>query len=74
MFRGHHLQIRKAAPIAQALAPGELQVAGDRLLVGSGDNSALELFEVQPEGKKRMSARDFVNGYRPTNAEQLGRR
>jgi methionyl-tRNA formyltransferase len=74
MFRGHHLQIRKAAPIPQALAPGELQVAGDRLLVGSGHNSALELFEVQPEGKKRMSARDFVNGYRPTNAEQLGRR
>jgi methionyl-tRNA formyltransferase len=74
MFRGHHLQIRKAAPIPQTLAPGQLQVAGDRLLVGSGHNSALELFEVQPEGKKRMSARDFVNGYRPTNAEKLGRR
>jgi len=72
MFRGHHLEIRKAAPIPQALAPGELQVAGDRLLVGSGHNSALELFEVQPEGKKRMSARDFVNGYRPTDAEKLG--
>ncbi len=73
IFRGNHLQIRKAAPIAQALAPGQLQVADNRLLVGSGHNSALELFEVQPEGKKRMSARDFVNGYRPTNAETLGR-
>jgi methionyl-tRNA formyltransferase len=73
IFRGHNLQIRKAAPITQALAPGQLQVEDKRLLVGSAHNSALELFEVQPEGKKRMSARDFVNGYRPTNAEKLGR-
>jgi methionyl-tRNA formyltransferase len=72
IFRGNHLHIRKAAPLRQALAPGQLQVADNRLLVGSGHNSALELFEVQPEGKKRMSARDFVNGYRPTDAEKLG--
>jgi methionyl-tRNA formyltransferase len=73
IFRSNHLQIRRAAPITQTLAPGQLHVADNRLLVGSGHNSALELFEVQPEGKKRMSARDFVNGYRPTNAERLGR-
>jgi methionyl-tRNA formyltransferase len=73
IFRGNHLQVRKAAPITQALAPGQLHVEQNRLLVGSAHNSALELFEVQPEGKKRMSARDFLNGYRPTNAEKLGR-
>jgi len=66
------LQIRKAAPIAQALPPGQLVVDENRLLVGAADKSALELLEVQPEGKKRMSARDFVNGYRPTDAEKLG--
>src|SRR5260370_19156946 len=48
MFRGHHLQIRKAAPIPQALAPGELQFAGDRPLVRAAHNSALALFAVQP--------------------------
>ena len=32
----------------------------------------LELLEVQPEGKKRMAARDFVHGYRPQNDKQLG--
>ena len=73
IFRGNSLQIRKAAPIKQALAPGQLHVEGNRLLVGAAHHSALELFEVQPQGKKRMSARDFVNGYRPTNAERLGR-
>src|SRR5437879_10201687 len=73
IFRGNNLQVRKAAPIKQALAPGQLHVEQNHLLVGSAHNSALELFEVQPEGKKRMSARDFVNGYRPANAEELGR-
>jgi methionyl-tRNA formyltransferase len=73
IFRGNNLQIRKAAPITQALAPGQLHVEGNRLLVGAAHHSALELFEVQPQGKKPMSARDFVNGYRPTNAERLGR-
>src|SRR6202045_550515 len=72
-FRGNNLQVRKAAPITQALAPGQLRVEENHLLVGCARNSALELFEVQPEGKKRMSARDFLNGYRPTNAEKLGR-
>src|ERR1700730_14975104 len=73
IFRGNNLQIRRAAPISQALAPGQLHVEENRLLVGAVHNSALELFEVQPQGTKRMSARDFVNGYRPTNAEKLGR-
>jgi methionyl-tRNA formyltransferase len=73
IFRGNNLQIRKAAPITEALAPGQLHVAENHLFVGSAHNSALELIEVQPEGKKRMSARDFVNGYRPTSADKLGR-
>jgi methionyl-tRNA formyltransferase len=73
IFRGNNLQIRKAAPIAHALPPGRLHIEENCLLVGCGRDSALELLEVQPEGKKRMSARDFVNGYRPTNAEKLGR-
>src|SRR6202171_1325436 len=73
IFRGNNLQIRQAAPLTQALAPGQLHVEENHLLVGSAHHSAIELFEVQPEGKKRMSARDFVNGYRPTNAEKLGR-
>jgi len=28
--------------------------------------------EVQPEGKKRMAARDFIHGYRPRSGERLG--
>jgi methionyl-tRNA formyltransferase len=46
-------------------------VEDHRLLAGCHD-SFLELVEVQPEGKKRMAARDFINGYRPQSGEKLG--
>jgi len=42
------------------------------LFVGCGQGTTLELLEVQPEGKKRMPARDFVHGYRPGDADKLG--
>jgi methionyl-tRNA formyltransferase len=43
--------------------PGEVIAAhGDGLLVKSGDETALRLIEVQPESKRRMSVRDFLNG------------
>jgi methionyl-tRNA formyltransferase len=42
------------------------------LFAGCAGGTALELFEVQPEGKKRISAREFVNGYRPQTGEKLG--
>lgn len=51
---------------------GQLLVRGSQLLVGCGQNTALELLELQPEGKKRMPARDFVHGYRPGDGEILG--
>ncbi|MGE5205163.1 MAG: methionyl-tRNA formyltransferase [Chlamydiota bacterium] len=70
-FRGRQLRVWAAKPAAESLAPGELKADGDRLLVGCGEGSALELLEVQPEGKKRMAARDFVNGYRPRAGERF---
>jgi methionyl-tRNA formyltransferase len=46
----------------QAL-PGEVIAAhGDALEVKSGHATALRLIEVQPESKRRMSVRDFLNG------------
>jgi methionyl-tRNA formyltransferase len=55
------------------VAAGEILVDGSRLLVGCGDGaSALELLEVQMEGKKRMTALEFVNGYRPRTGERVG--
>jgi methionyl-tRNA formyltransferase len=71
-FRGKQLHVWAAKPAAASLPPGEIRAEGERLLVGCGENTALELLEVQPEGKKRMAARDFVHGYRPKPGEKLG--
>jgi methionyl-tRNA formyltransferase len=71
-FRGKNLQIWKALPLGYALPEAELKSEGDRLLVGCGSHSSLELIEVQLEGKKRMYASDFLHGYRPKPGEKLG--
>lgn len=75
IFRGKQLSLTAATALAagtQALQPGGLAVEGERLLAGCGGASALELLELQPEGRKRMSARDFLHGYHPRSGERLG--
>ncbi|HEV7397793.1 MAG TPA: methionyl-tRNA formyltransferase [Pyrinomonadaceae bacterium] len=43
--------------------PGDVVAAhGDELIIQCGGVSQLLLTEVQPEGKRRMSARDYLNG------------
>jgi len=71
-FRGKNLSIWQAKPAARALAEGELLVESGQLFVGCGDRTALQLLELQPEGKRRMPAHDFVHGYQPRAAEKLG--
>ena len=64
-FRGKNLHIWAAQPIERAVATAELLVESGSLIAGCGEGSALQLLEVQLEGKKRMPAADFV-GYQPT--------
>jgi len=71
-FRRKQLQILKAQPAGEDVPEGELRVSGDRLFVGCGQNSSLELLELQLEGKKRTAARDFIHGYRPKAGDRLG--
>jgi len=71
-FRGKNLQIWKARPSDTSAPAAELRVDSNRLLVGCGHNTSLELLELQLEGKKRTSARDFIQGYHPKPSEKLG--
>jgi len=71
-FRGKGLEILRARPASEAMPAAELRAQADRLLVGCGQGSSLELLELQVEGKKRSSARDFIHGYRPKTGERLG--
>ncbi len=69
-FRGKNLSIAKAEPAAsgiEPLAPGQMHTQGEHLYAGCGESTVLELLELQLEGKKRMSAKDFINGYHPKN-------
>ena len=52
--------------------PGHLRRIGKSLLAACGDGIALELMELQLEGKKRIGAEAFANGQRLTENEILG--
>jgi methionyl-tRNA formyltransferase len=66
-FRGRRLKVLRARLSDDGLAPGAI----DGLRVGAKDG-ALELIEVQPEGKGPMAATDWRNGAHPRSDERLG--
>jgi len=71
-FRSKSLQIWQTGALNLTLLPSELKIEGDRLFAGCGGSTAIELLELQLEGKKRTSAADFIRGYRPLPGERLG--
>lgn len=73
-FRGSLLHIWRCRPAPENLPgpEGLLKAIGRRLLVVCGEGTSLELLEVQPEGRKRMSADAFLNGVRLSENERLG--
>jgi len=73
-FRGKTLQLHAAAPALEValVQAGHFVVEHGRLLLGFAHGTALEVQELQVEGKKRMSASDFINGYRPRCDEPVG--
>ena len=71
-FRGKTLNLTAIQLAAEQIPQAQLLVKDGRIFAGCGGNSAIELLELQPEGKKRMPAADFVHGYRPQTEEMLG--
>jgi methionyl-tRNA formyltransferase len=74
-FRGkqltlHAISVYSGAP---ALPAGAIAIAGERLLAGCGDGTTIAIDELQLEGKRRMQAREFINGYQPKPGERLGK-
>ena len=51
---------------------GTAVVEGGRLLVICGQRTGIELVEVQMEGKKRMTAAEFLRGYQVKTGERVG--
>jgi methionyl-tRNA formyltransferase len=61
-LRGQRLHVWKAQVADRSLRPGELMVEDKQLLSGCGEG-ALRLMEVQLEGRKRIPAQAFLNGF-----------
>ncbi|MFZ3376758.1 MAG: methionyl-tRNA formyltransferase [Chthoniobacterales bacterium] len=57
------LKIFSAAIVDLGGAPGEI-LGGEKELIIAAGTDALSLFEVQPEGKRRMSAAEFLRAQR----------
>jgi methionyl-tRNA formyltransferase len=75
-FQSKGLTIWRAEPAVSpnpGAVPGEVVVArGDELLVSCGEQTALRLLEVQPEARKRLAIRDFINGLRVKVGDRFG--
>ncbi len=73
-FRNKMLHVHSAIPVAtvEITQAGRFAIDNDRLLMGFANGTALEIQELQVEGKRRMSAHDFINGYQPRSDEVLG--
>ena len=69
-FSGNRLKIGgvRLSDQAGTLAPGQLELRGKKLYVGTAD-SALELVRVQPAGKKMMDALAWARGLGSNLAE-----
>ncbi|MCC6366433.1 MAG: methionyl-tRNA formyltransferase [Bryobacterales bacterium] len=73
-FRGYMLHIWQARVAEEGLnqPPGTAVPKDGRLLMACGENSTLELLELQLEGRKKMPAQAFLNGQRLLEYEFLG--
>jgi methionyl-tRNA formyltransferase len=73
-FRSQQLSITgaRSGGTRPGVPPSHIYAEGRRLFVSCGGETLLELLEVQPAGKKRMSAEAFLNGYQLHENEMLG--
>jgi methionyl-tRNA formyltransferase len=57
---------------APEYVPGQVHIENNRMLVASARETWLELLEIQLEGKRRMTAGDFLRGTRFSSGARLG--
>ena len=77
---GAHTTLRGKKLIANRISiaphtnvpPGGLLIESDRICAGCGNSTSIQLEEVQMEGKRRMSASEFLHGFQSRSDERLG--
>lgn len=73
LFRGRLLHLWRTRPVPESVPgpPGALHPHRRRLLVACGEDTTLELVELQLEGRKRLPAEAFLAGQRIAEGECL---
>jgi methionyl-tRNA formyltransferase len=66
--------VNEAVDFEAALRPGQAVSAGNpaRLYAGTGFGGSVEILELQPAGKKRMSAAEFLRGHSLKEGDHFG--
>jgi methionyl-tRNA formyltransferase len=71
---GQRLLIHATEPTSHRSAPGGgtiVEAAGDRLTIAAGDGGILRVLRLQPEGRRVMTAREFLAGHAIRAGTQL---
>lgn len=76
-YKGKQLKVWRAVPLPErdcgGRPPGEILETGKNSVTVAAGEGALELLELQLEGKKRMNAHDFLLGVKMLPGEILGK-
>lgn len=70
IFRDQRLSILEAQVSSINLSPGEYQIGGGMLFIGTGRES-LQILKVKPEGKRALTVREWLNGIRFKNEDHF---
>jgi methionyl-tRNA formyltransferase len=70
-WQGKRLKLTAIKPASLQLPPGQVSIHENRLYVGTADG-AVEVLNVQLEGKKEMDTPLFINGYTQIEKDTLG--
>jgi len=72
-LRGKKLIVHRMHVGAESgIEAGVLRVVGDEMVAGCGERCSVVFDEVQLEGKRRMSAAEFLHGFQVKSGERLG--
>jgi methionyl-tRNA formyltransferase len=74
-LEGKKLIVHKLNPVPSpnpTAEPGQLSIEGQRLFAACSGGTALELIELQPEGRNRMTAAEFLRGNAIASGTRLG--
>ncbi len=76
LLGGKKLSVHRMLPTevrgARPRPPGEMLLDEGTMFAACGEGSWLELVEVQPEGKRRMTAGEFLRGHAVESGTRLG--